>query len=59
MKGFKKIAGRIGALLTFLLTGGGEIAREAVDDGICDLSGQGRGKYGSDAASECGGHTEE
>jgi len=30
----------------FLLTGKGEIGREAVDEGLCDYSGQGRDKYG-------------
>lgn len=30
----------------FLLTGKGEIGKEAVDEGLCDFSGQGRDKYG-------------
>ena len=29
-----------------LLTGKGELAERAVDEGICDFSGQGRDKYG-------------
>lgn len=32
--------------VVFILTGRGEIAREAVDEGLCDFSGQGRNKYG-------------
>ncbi len=46
MKKFKKILKRIGDWLMFLLTGKGEIAKEAVDAGICDFSGQDREKYG-------------
>lgn len=30
----------------FILTGRGQIVREAVDEGLCDFSGQGRDKYG-------------
>ena len=30
----------------FILAGTGEIAREAVNEGLCDFSGQGRNKYG-------------
>ena len=30
----------------FILTGRGQIAREDVDEGLCDFSGQGRDKYG-------------
>lgn len=30
----------------FILTGRGIIAREAVEDGLCDFSGQGRDRYG-------------
>ena len=30
----------------FILAGTGPIAREAVDEGLCDFSGQGRDKYG-------------
>lgn len=30
----------------FLLTGKGEVANEAVDDGLIDYSGQGRDEYG-------------
>lgn len=34
-------------VLLLLLTGkGGGIAKQAVDDGICDFSGQGRDCYG-------------
>ncbi len=32
--------------LVFLLTGKGELADEAVDEGLIDYSGQGRDKYG-------------
>lgn len=32
--------------IIFLFTGKGEIANEAVDEGLIDLSGQGRDKYG-------------
>lgn len=32
--------------LVFLLTGKGEIAAEAVDNGLIDHSGQGRDNYG-------------
>ena len=46
MKKIKYILKRIGDWLTFLLTGKGEIAKEAVDAGICDFSGQGRDAYG-------------
>lgn len=46
MKKIKYILKRIGGWLMFLLTGKGEIAKEAVDAGICDFSGQGRDKYG-------------
>lgn len=30
----------------FILTGREQIAREAVDEVLCDFSGQGRDKYG-------------
>ena len=30
----------------FILTGKGPIAREAVSEGLCDYSGQGRDTYG-------------
>lgn len=33
--------------LVFLLTGKGEIGKNAVDLGLCDFSGQGRDKYGN------------
>lgn len=46
MKKIKYILKRIADWLMFLLTGKGEIAKEAVDAGICDFSGQGRDKYG-------------
>lgn len=42
MKTIKKILNWI----MFLLTGKGPIADEAVDDSICDFSGQGRDKHG-------------
>ena len=32
--------------LVFLLTGKGEIGKNAVDEGLIDLGGQGRDKYG-------------
>ena len=32
--------------IIFLFAGGGPIAEQAVDDGICDFSGQGRDRYG-------------
>ena len=34
------------AWLVFALSGGGDIATEAVNDGLCDFSGQGKNKYG-------------
>lgn len=34
-------------LVILLLTGKGNLAREAVDQGICDFSCQGRDKYGN------------
>ena len=33
-------------LFVFMLTGKGEIGKEAVNNGICDFSGQGRGQSG-------------
>lgn len=47
-KGFdmKKVLKIISIWLTFLLTGKGEIADEAVDEGLIDYGGQGRDKYG-------------
>lgn len=30
----------------FLLTGKGELAKEMIDEGLIDYSGQGRNKYG-------------
>lgn len=31
----------------FIMTGKGDFARQAVDEGLVDLSGQGRDKYGN------------
>ncbi len=42
----KRILKRALEWVIFILTGTGTIAREAVDEGICDFSGQGRNKYG-------------
>lgn len=42
----KKVLKRILDWIVFILTGKGEIANEAVDDGLCDFSGQGKNKYG-------------
>lgn len=43
----KKLAKTILDGLLLLLTGkGGDMAKQAVDDGICDFSGQGRDCYG-------------
>ncbi len=47
MKRIKKIVKVILDGLLLLLTGkGGDMARQAVDDDICDFSGQGRDCYG-------------
>jgi len=47
MKRIKKIMKVILDGLLLLLTGkGGDMARQAADDGICDFSGQGRDCYG-------------
>lgn len=46
MKKIAYIFKRIGDCLIFLATVNGEIAKKAVDNGICDFSGQGRDKYG-------------
>lgn len=43
----KKVLKSILNWIMFLLTGKGEIARESVDDGIIDYSGQGRNEYGN------------
>lgn len=43
----KKRWKRILDWLLLLLTGRGPIADEAVDEGICDFSGQGRDLYGN------------
>lgn len=42
MKALKKMAD----WLVFLMTGKGKVTDEAVSDGIVDLGGQGRDKYG-------------
>ena len=42
----KKILKRALEWVLFILAGTGAIAREAVDEGLCDFSGQGRNKYG-------------
>ena len=42
MKKFKYITNRIWQWFLFALTGRGDIAKEAVQAGICDFSGQGR-----------------
>jgi hypothetical protein len=42
----KRILKRALEWALFILTGTGPIAREAVDEGLCDFSGQGRNKYG-------------
>lgn len=42
----KKVFKAVFDWLVFLLTGKGEIGEQAVDDDICDYSGQGRDKYG-------------
>jgi hypothetical protein len=41
-----KVLKRVLDWVVFILTGKGEIANEAVDDGLIDYSGQGRDKYG-------------
>ena len=47
MKRIKKILKVILDGLLMLLTGkGGDMVKQAVDDGICDFSGQGRDCYG-------------
>lgn len=47
MKRIKKILKVIlDGLLLLLTAKGGDMARQAVDDGICDFSGQGRDCYG-------------
>ena len=49
MKKFISIFKKIGDILLFCLGLGGktETGKKAVDDGICDFSGQGRDKYGN------------
>lgn len=42
----KTVLKRVLDWVVLILTGKGEIANEAVDNGICDFSGQGRDKYG-------------
>lgn len=46
MKKFVKILKAIGNWFVFALTGKGEVAKEAIDDGAIDYSGQGRDRYG-------------
>lgn len=41
-----KTVKRIFDWVAFLITGSGDIAREAIDAGLIDYSGQGRDKYG-------------
>lgn len=43
---FRKFIKRFFEWVLFILTGKGPIAREAVDEGLCDYSGQGRDSYG-------------
>lgn len=42
----KNVLKRMLDWFVFLLTGKGEIANEAIDEGLIDYSGQGRDKYG-------------
>ena len=42
----KKAVKKIFDVLAFLFGIGGKIRDNAVDDGLCDFSGQGRDKYG-------------
>ena len=42
----KKILKAIINIFVLILTGKGRLADEAVDDGICDFSGQGRDRHG-------------
>lgn len=44
---FSKLIHRFIDFVILLLTGKGNLAREAVDQGVCDFSGQGRDKYGN------------
>ena len=44
IKKIKRFFVGVGKLFVLLLTG---YSKEAVDDGICDYSGQGRDKYGN------------
>lgn len=41
-----KILKKIWNWCVFLLTGKGEVAEDAVNDGACDFSGQGRDEFG-------------
>lgn len=43
----KKAINKIFEVLQFILMGKGKIANKAVDDGLVDLSGQGRDAYGN------------
>ncbi len=45
-KTWKQRLKRILDWILLLLTGRGPLADEAVDNGICDFSGQGRDRYG-------------
>ena len=42
----KKVLKSICNWFVFLLTGKGDIGENAVNEGLCDFSGQGRNKYG-------------
>lgn len=42
----KKVLSRLFDWFVFLLTGKGEIANEAIDEGLIDYSGQGHDEYG-------------
>ena len=43
----KKMINKIFEMVQFILTGKGKIANKAVDNGLVDLSGQGRDAYGN------------
>lgn len=50
MKATKKIKATVKAIfevILFIFGNGGEIRKNAVDNGICDFSGQGRNEYGN------------
>lgn len=46
MKKFVKVLKAIVNVIIFLLTGKGEIADEAIREGVISFEGQGRNKYG-------------